>query len=85
MPGNGATGDSQDGLAEEASPPVRQDSELVQVHAAAGRFFQSRLAGSWVPGYLASRRLDAVLMPASPWKIGYAPSSGPQHRQIRLR
>lgn len=52
-----------------------RDDELVQIHAEAGRFFQSLLAGSWVPEYLASRRLDAALLPTSPWKIGYAPAS----------
>jgi DNA primase len=52
-----------------------RDDELVQIHAGAGRFFQSHLAGSWVPEYLASRGLDAALLPTSPWKIGYAPAS----------
>jgi DNA primase len=33
------------------------------------------LPSSWVPGYLASRSLDAALLPTSPWKIGYAPAS----------
>jgi DNA primase catalytic core len=51
-----------------------RDPALVQVIAAAGRFYQSQLTGSWVPGYLASRRLDAALLPTSPWKIGYAPA-----------
>jgi DNA primase catalytic core len=49
--------------------------ELVQIHADAGRFYQFCVPGSWVPGYLASRRLEAVLLRASPWKIGYAPRS----------
>jgi hypothetical protein len=52
-----------------------RDPVLVQVIAAAGRFYQSQLTGSWVPGYLASRGLDAALLPTSPWKIGYAPAS----------
>ena len=52
-----------------------RDPALVQVIAAAGRFYQSQLTGSWVPGYLASRGLDAVLLPTSPWKIGYAPAT----------
>ena len=56
-------------------PPGAGHDDLVQVHADAGRFYQSCLPGSWVPGYLASRRLEAVLLPASPWKIGYAPRS----------
>jgi DNA primase len=54
--------------------PVR-DPELVQIHAEAGRFYQACLAGSWVPGYLADRGLDAALLPSSSWKIGYAPAS----------
>jgi DNA primase catalytic core len=54
--------------------PAR-DPELVQIHAEAGRFYQACLAGSWVPGYLAARGLDAALLPTSPWKIGYAPAS----------
>jgi DNA primase len=49
--------------------------ELVQVHAAAGKFFQACLRGSWVPGYLADRGLGAVLLPSSPWKTGYAPAT----------
>ncbi|HXL90419.1 MAG TPA: toprim domain-containing protein [Streptosporangiaceae bacterium] len=60
-----------------ARRPVAADRDpaLVEVIAAAGRFYQSQLAGSWVPGYLASRRLDAALLPTSPWKVGYAPAS----------
>jgi DNA primase len=58
------------------SPPVvERDPELVQIHAEAGRFYQACLRGSWVPGYLTSRGLDAALLPTSPWKIGYAPAS----------
>ncbi|HEX6523331.1 MAG TPA: toprim domain-containing protein [Streptosporangiaceae bacterium] len=56
-------------------PRPARDPELVQIHAEAGRFYQACLAGSWVPGYLAGRGLDAALLPASPWKIGYAPAS----------
>jgi DNA primase catalytic core, N-terminal domain len=56
-------------------PPTAGHGELVQIHADAGRFYQSCLPGSWVPGYLAGRGLEAVLLPASPWKIGYAPRS----------
>jgi DNA primase len=57
------------------SPAVaRRDAEPVQIHAEAGLFFQSSLAGSWVPEYLASRGLAAALLPTSPWKIGYAPA-----------
>jgi DNA primase len=54
---------------------VQRDPELVQIHAEAGRFYQASLPGSWVPEYLASRGLQAALLPTSPWKIGYAPAS----------
>ena len=54
---------------------VQRDPELVHIHAEAGRFYQACLRGSWVPGYLASRGLDAALLPSSPWKIGYAPAT----------
>jgi DNA primase len=66
-----ASAQSNDALLSPAGPA--RDPELVQIHAEAGRFYQSCLAGSWVPGYLAGRGLDAALLPASPWKIGYAP------------
>jgi DNA primase len=56
-------------------PPADSRSDLIKIHADAGRFYQSCLPGSWVPGYVASRRLDPVLLPTSPWKIGYAPRS----------
>jgi DNA primase catalytic core len=58
-----------------ARAPTARPSELVRIHADAGRFYQSCLPASWVPGYLASRGLDAVLLPTSPWKIGHAPRS----------
>jgi DNA primase len=50
-------------------------SDLVRIHADAGRFFQSKLEGSWVPEYMSDRGLGAVFLPSSPWKIGYAPDS----------
>jgi DNA primase len=51
------------------------DAEFVQIHAAAGRFFQGALRGSWVPDYLSDRGLAAALLATSPWKIGYAPAT----------
>jgi DNA primase catalytic core len=66
---------AQAGVALTRPPPSNDHGQLVQIHADAGRFYQSCLPGSWVPGYLASRRLEAVLLPTSPWKIGYAPRS----------
>jgi DNA primase len=56
-------------------PAAGRYGELVQIHADAGRFYQSSLPGSWVPGYLSTRGLEAVLRPTSPWKVGYAPRS----------
>jgi hypothetical protein len=56
-------------------PAASGGGNLVQIHADAGRFFQSQLEGSWVPGYMADRGLDAVFLATSPWKIGYAPKS----------
>jgi DNA primase len=56
-------------------PEGTRDPRLVQIHAAAGRFFQACLHGSWVPGYLTDRGLAAALLPSSPWKIGYAPAT----------
>jgi DNA primase len=58
-----------------SGPDGVRDQQLVQIHAAAGRFFQACLHGSWVPGYVADRGLDAGLLPSSPWKIGYAPAT----------
>jgi DNA primase len=56
-------------------PDGARDPQLVQVHAAAGRFFLACLHGSWAPGYLSDRGLSAALLPSSPWKIGYAPAT----------
>jgi DNA primase catalytic core len=66
---------AQAGAALTRPPPAQRHGELARIHADVGRFYQSRLTTSWVPGYLARRRLEAVLRPGSPWKIGYAPRS----------
>jgi DNA primase len=50
-------------------PPVPRD-DLVRVHRDAARFFRDRLAGSWVPGYLAARGLAAEMLDR--WQVGYA-------------
>jgi DNA primase len=50
-----------------------RDTELVRIHIDALQFFQSHLPGSWVPGYLAGRGMEAVFLDTSPWQIGYAP------------
>jgi DNA primase len=44
----------------------------VQVHEDAARFFEERLAGSWVPGYLAARGFGPGIL--ARWQVGYAPS-----------
>ena len=56
-------------------PAARRHGEPIQIHADAGQFYQSSLPESWVPEYLSTRGLEAVLLPTSPWKIGYAPRS----------
>lgn len=56
-------------------PEQVTEAQLIEVHAAAGRFFQACLRGSWVPDYLNSRSLAAALLLTSPWKIGYAPAT----------
>ncbi len=48
---------------------------LLAVHADAAELYARQLGESWVPGYLASRSLDACLGPGSPWTVGYAPHS----------
>ncbi len=47
--------------------------ELSALNAAAVLFFENCMAGSWVPGYLASRGFDADSL--RPWRLGYAPAS----------
>ncbi|MGQ7296962.1 toprim domain-containing protein [Quadrisphaera sp. KR29] len=49
----------------------RPEEDLYAVHHEALAFFRSHVSGSWVPGYLASRRLDVAL--EAPWSAGYAP------------
>jgi DNA primase catalytic core len=66
---------AQAGVALTRPAPPEGHGELVAIHADAGRFYQSCLPGSWVADYLASRRLETVLLPSSPWKVGYAPRS----------
>ena len=47
--------------------------ELPALTAVAARFFEDNVAGSWVPGYLASRGFDVDAL--RPWGIGYAPAA----------
>jgi DNA primase len=51
--------------------PVPRD-DLVRIHQDAARYFQSQLAGSWVPGYLAGRGFGPELL--ARWQMGYAPA-----------
>ncbi len=55
--------------------PVRDD-RLVAAQVAAEALYASRVARSWVPEYLASRRLDMCLDAGSRWQVGYAPADG---------
>lgn len=45
------------------------------VHADAAMLFQQQISSSWVPEYLAERRLHECLRPDSVWSVGYAPRS----------
>jgi DNA primase len=53
-------------------PPV-PDDDIVQVNTAAQAFFQSRMPGSWVPGYLTARGVGIGLQQF--WQAGHAPVS----------
>lgn len=61
----------QTGQTAEPQPDLR----LAALHQHAEQFFTSRLPGSWVPGYLATRGLAAALDNNAPWAIGYAPAT----------
>jgi DNA primase catalytic core len=51
-----------------------QRAQLLAVHTDAAAYFETQVMAGWVPGYLRERRLAAVLDPASPWRLGYAPA-----------
>jgi DNA primase len=53
--------------------PQMPDQDIVQVNTAARAFFQSRLAGSWVPGYLTARGFGDGIQRR--WQAGHAPAS----------
>ncbi|TNM66894.1 toprim domain-containing protein [Streptomyces sp. NP160] len=53
-------------------PLRRPEEDLYAVHHEALAFFRSHLPRSWVPEYLAARRLDIAL--EDPWSAGYAPA-----------
>lgn len=48
---------------------------LEAVHADAAELFRQQTSASWVPRYLATRRLEQCLRPDSTWSVGYAPRS----------
>jgi len=50
----------------------RPHEDLYAVHQEALEFYQERVSDSWVPTYLASRRLEVAL--EQPWSAGYAPA-----------
>jgi DNA primase len=58
-------------------PPITAqpvlDENIVQVNKAAQSFFESRMPGSWVPGYLTARGLGDDIQRL--WKAGHAPAS----------
>jgi DNA primase len=51
----------------------------VTIYTVAARFFADRMAGSWVPGYLAGRGLGGEALER--WQVGYAPD----HRDALIR
>ena len=55
------------------APPQVPDQDIVQASTAAQSFFQSRLAGSWVPGYLTARGFADGIQRR--WQAGHAPAS----------
>jgi len=55
------------------TPPPVPDQDIVQVNVAAQAFFQSRMPGSWVPGYLAARGFTADIQRL--WQAGHAPAA----------
>jgi DNA primase len=55
-----------------ALPPV-PDKDIVQASTAALAFFQSRMPGSWVPGYLTARGFADGIQRR--WQAGHAPAS----------
>jgi len=54
-------------------PPEPGPEELSGLTLAAARFFAARLAGSWVPGYLARRGFGEQAWRG--WTVGYAPAA----------
>jgi DNA primase len=53
--------------------PAAPDEEIIRVHDSAAAFYRSQMAGSWVPGYLASRGLSPDVQ--EHWQTGYAPAA----------
>jgi DNA primase len=49
------------------------DDDIIQVNVAAQAFFQSRMPGSWVPGYLTARGFGIGIQQL--WHAGHAPAS----------
>ena len=58
-------------------PPITAqpvlDADIVQANTAAQSFFESRMPGSWVPGYLTARSLGDDIQRL--WQAGHAPAS----------
>jgi DNA primase len=62
---------AQSSLPLDGQTPVPWE-ELVRANQDAAQFFQERLSGSWVPGYLAARGFDPDVL--ARWQAGYAPA-----------
>jgi DNA primase len=54
-------------------PPRAPVSDLARLNEIAARFFQKRLAGSWVPGYLETRGFSLAAQRL--WGAGHAPAA----------
>jgi DNA primase len=61
-----------DRAADRQAGPLRRDRALLAAHAGAWSFYRAQLQGSWVPDYLAGRKITAALQ--QQWGIGYAPA-----------
>ena len=71
QPGKPRPGDPLPGELQRADPPPG-DPLAGGLTLAAARFFAARLAGSWVPAYLAGRGFGEQAL--RPWTVGYAPA-----------
>ncbi|TCO41018.1 DNA primase catalytic core [Kribbella antiqua] len=55
---------------------VSEHAQLIRVHEVAATFYRRELINTpdgWAAQHLRDRKLDGVLAPGSPWRVGYAP------------